>query len=176
MAANRQTVPRAEREAEILAAAETEFARDGFDQATIAAIARLAGMTSANVHYYFPTKEALFAAVARLTYDQLFASLAALDDPVERLRGYVRFHLAHHAIRGPFQAIAARSDEVAGLLVRREAWLAETVAAVAADDLDAATLTAAVTGLIEAARPRPDTERVLDHAVARLASAGRTIR
>jgi AcrR family transcriptional regulator len=167
MPANRQTVPRAAREAEILAAAQAVFTADGFDQASIASIARRAGMTSANVHYYFATKDALFAAMARSSYDELFAALAALADPLERLRGYVHFHLAHHALRGTFLAIAARSSELTDVLVRREDWLADTAAELTRDELDAAALVATVTGLIEAARPHPDADDVLEHAVAR---------
>ena len=168
--ANRQRIPRAEREAEIVAAARDEFAAQGFEAATVGSIARRAGMTSANVHYYFATKEALFAAVARGAYDQLLADLDGRDDPVERLRRYVRFHLAQHAIRPQFQAIAARAPEVAELLVRREAWLAKTATEITSDELDAAALAAVVTGLIEVAEPHPDPDLVIDHAVARLRS------
>ena len=169
MPANRQTVPRAEREAEILAAARDVFVADGFDQATMAGIAHEAGMTSANVHYYFSTKEALVAAVARLAYDQLFAGLAEVDDPVERLQRYVAFHLDQHAYRGPLLALAARSGDVASLLAERESWLAGTVALVTDDEMAAAALTATVTGLVETVRPHPEAARVLAHAVTRLA-------
>jgi AcrR family transcriptional regulator len=168
MPANRQTVPRVEREGEILRAARDVFLTEGYDGATVGVIAALAGMTSTNVHYYFATKEALFVAVARQTYQEVLATLDALDDPVARLQGYVAFHLGHHAFRGPVQALAARSDEVAALLVERDGWLADTVALVTDDELDAAVLTATVTGLVEAATPHPKPAKVLTHAVARL--------
>jgi TetR/AcrR family transcriptional regulator len=51
---------RRQNEAKILAAAETVFAERGFAAATTSAIARLAGMPKANLHYYFRTKEALY--------------------------------------------------------------------------------------------------------------------
>ena len=54
---------RRQNEAKILAAAETVFAERGFAAATTSAIARLAGMPKANLHYYFRTKEALYARV-----------------------------------------------------------------------------------------------------------------
>jgi AcrR family transcriptional regulator len=47
----------------IAAAAREEFARSGYDGATIRAIARVAGVDPALVHHYFATKERLFVAV-----------------------------------------------------------------------------------------------------------------
>lgn len=168
MPVNRQTVPRVEREGEILRSARDVFLADGYDGATVGVIAARAGMTSTNVHYYFATKEVLFAAVLGQAYEEVFAMLDGLDDPVARLQGFVAFHLGHHAFRGPVQALAARSGEVAALLVERDRWLADTVALLTDDELDAAVLTATVTGLVEAATPHPKPAKVLAHAVARL--------
>ena len=165
---NRQTVPRAEREAAILEAAAAEFAAEGFDDAKIAAVARRAGMTSANVHYYFESKDALVAAVAARAYDRLFTELALLEDPVERLHRYVGFHLASHALRGQLQAIALRCPVLREVLQARERWVTEAAVAVAPDPLDAAAITAVVTGLVEVVVPDPDARVVLEHAVARL--------
>lgn len=50
-------------EAQILDAAERIFAERGYDAATTSAIARLAGMPKANLHYYFRTKQALYGRV-----------------------------------------------------------------------------------------------------------------
>lgn len=169
MPVNRQTVPRAEREAEILDAAQAEFVAAGFDDATVAAIARRAGMTAANVHYYFPTKDALVSAVASRAFGLLFANLDSLPDPVDRLHAYVDFHLANHRLRGQLQVAAAGSAELTAVLQDREAWLQRTAAAVAGGSgLDADLLAATVTGLIEVIAFHPDPHRVLDHAVASL--------
>ena len=54
---------RRENEAKILAAAEKVFAERGFAAATTSAIAKLAGMPKANLHYYFRTKQALYTRV-----------------------------------------------------------------------------------------------------------------
>jgi AcrR family transcriptional regulator len=51
--------------AAIAAAARDEFARSGYDRATIRAIARAAGVDPALVHHYYSTKEKLFVAVMR---------------------------------------------------------------------------------------------------------------
>jgi len=168
MPVNRQAVPREEREAAILEAAAAEFTASGFDDTTVAAIARRAGMTSANVHYYFASKDGLVAAVAARAYERLFAELAELDAAVERLHRYVAFHLANHALRGQLQAIALRSSELDQVLRRRERWVADAAAQVAPDPLDAGALGAVVTGLIEVVAPPDDPRAVLDHAVARL--------
>lgn len=51
------------KEAEILAAAEDEFFRNGFDATSTATIARRAGVTHAMVNYYYRTKEQLFVRI-----------------------------------------------------------------------------------------------------------------
>jgi AcrR family transcriptional regulator len=171
MAANNQTVPREQRVEAILGAALIEFASSGYDTTTIASVARRAGMTAPNVHYYFATKDALFAAMAEQAYGELFGSLDVASDPLSRLYGYLRFHRSNHPLRAAFLAVAARSAEVSAVVQRREAWVEATVAELVAngpsndDQRTAAVLVAVVTGLIEAAEPRHDAEDVLAHAV-----------
>lgn len=53
----------AERREEILAAARTVFGEDGFARATIADVARKAGVSSATVSHYFGSKATLFEAM-----------------------------------------------------------------------------------------------------------------
>jgi AcrR family transcriptional regulator len=60
----------------ILAAATNVFATAGLEGATIRAIAQAAGYTPGAVYSYFPTKEAIYAAI-------LAQSLTALRDAVE---------------------------------------------------------------------------------------------
>jgi TetR/AcrR family transcriptional regulator len=84
---------RARNRALILAAAEEVFATQGYRGATTAAIAKRAGLPKANVHYYFGTKEALYAAVLE---DILGLWLGELDrlteerDPATALADYIR--------------------------------------------------------------------------------------
>jgi TetR/AcrR family transcriptional regulator len=54
---------RARNESRILKAAETVFAKKGFSGASTAEIAQRAGVPKANLHYYFRTKQQLYAAV-----------------------------------------------------------------------------------------------------------------
>lgn len=82
----------------ILAAAEEVFATQGYRGATTAAIAKKAGLPKANVHYYFGTKEALYAAVLD---DILGLWLGELDriteasDPATALADYIRAKIRH---------------------------------------------------------------------------------
>ena len=59
----KRTDIRRENESLILKAAEKVFAEAGFGGATMQLIADLAGLPKANLHYYFPTKEALYRRV-----------------------------------------------------------------------------------------------------------------
>ena len=56
---------RQENEQRILSAAEKVFAEAGFGGATMQLIADMAGLPKANLHYYFPTKEALYREVVQ---------------------------------------------------------------------------------------------------------------
>ena len=71
---------RANSEDAILAAAETVFAEKGFDGATTAAIAAVAGLPKANVHYYFQTKEQLYRKVIRRILDAWLDAARAFDE------------------------------------------------------------------------------------------------
>ena len=82
----------------ILQAAEEVFAAKGFDGATTAEIAARAGLPKANLHYYFPTKEAVYRAVIAETLHlwlSLFDQIAPDDDPAEALGGYIRRKMRH---------------------------------------------------------------------------------
>src|SRR4051794_25256957 len=65
-------------EAQILDAAERIFAERGYDAATTSAIARLAGMPKANLHYYFRTKEVLYGRVL----DNILTHWIGTSDPI----------------------------------------------------------------------------------------------
>ncbi|VWC49042.1 TetR family transcriptional regulator [Burkholderia lata] len=84
-------------EAHLLACAEAVFAERGLDGASTAMIAERAGLPKANLHYYFPTKLALY----RRVLDDLFedwhhaaGTFEADDDPVAAISGYVRAKMA----------------------------------------------------------------------------------
>ena len=87
---------REENERAILAAAEAEFAEQGFGGATMAAIAARAGVPKPNIYYYFSTKERLYRAVVERVLTEWLAAAAAFDtsdDPAEALSSYIGFKM-----------------------------------------------------------------------------------
>lgn len=89
-------------EAVILAAAERVFAGTGFGGATMAAIAKAAGLPKANLHYYFGSKQELYRTVlARTLKDWLVPALnlTAQADPRVAIESYIRAKMALSALR-----------------------------------------------------------------------------
>jgi len=75
----KRSAGRAETEALLLAAAESVFAEKGFGGATTAAIAARAGVPKSNLHYYFPTKQALYRAVLANVLEAWLEAAASFD-------------------------------------------------------------------------------------------------
>lgn len=84
---------RAVQEAAIITAAERVFAGAGFGGATMAAIAKAAGVPKPNLHYYFGSKKALYRAVLERTlrdWLEPVESIVADAEPRAALERYVR--------------------------------------------------------------------------------------
>ena len=84
---------RQRQEGAMLKAAEKVFARAGFQGATMAEIADLAGAPKATLHYYFGSKEELYRAVLDNILNLWLAeteSITADADPTSALTAYVR--------------------------------------------------------------------------------------
>ena len=74
--------PSCNKENDILRAAEREFLAKGFSGARTVSIAQAAGVTHAMLHYYFRTKEQLFARIPDEKIPVMRQSvLASLDQP-----------------------------------------------------------------------------------------------
>jgi TetR/AcrR family transcriptional regulator len=90
--------PRQTRIAQILHAAEQEFAAKGFDGTTTADIAARADLPKANLHYYFGTKEKIYRAVLDniliLWLDEADYWIAPNRAPRDALAGYVTAKIA----------------------------------------------------------------------------------
>ncbi|MEJ8475897.1 TetR/AcrR family transcriptional regulator [Roseibium algae] len=87
-----KSAARAENERLILAAAEIVFADYGFKGATTGMIADKAGIPKANLHYYFPTKLALYRQVVENIFQIWLAAADTFDnydDPEEALTRYI---------------------------------------------------------------------------------------
>jgi TetR/AcrR family transcriptional repressor of bet genes len=110
------------RRAEIVEGLRVVLAREGYERATIAAVAKEAGLAPGLVHYHFASKlEILVALVVRLaaglearTGERL---VSAGDDPRRRLLAYVDAHVSKGADEDPaavaaWVAIAAEATRV----------------------------------------------------------------
>jgi len=69
----------ADRRSEILAAAQTCFARAGFHQTSMQEICAEAGMSAGNLYRYFPSKEAIIAGIAERDRAEVGQSFAQAD-------------------------------------------------------------------------------------------------
>lgn len=85
----------------ILDAAAEVFARDGLARATLADIARKAGIRRPSLLYHFESKEVLYAEVVRCTFQTLTAALVLpMTQPVPfeaQLEGLVRTYVVYLA-------------------------------------------------------------------------------
>jgi AcrR family transcriptional regulator len=90
-----------ERQASIIAAAASLFAANGFKGTTTKAIARRAGISEALVFKYFPTKQALYAAILAEKV-QLGQLLATVEEAAKKQDDARVFTLvaSHHIRRG----------------------------------------------------------------------------
>ena len=74
----------------ILDAAETEFGAKGYQKASMADIARRAGVAKSLLHYHFDAKADIFMSVQNRTFERLqsvvFQKMAAGETPSDRLR------------------------------------------------------------------------------------------
>jgi len=88
----RRTDIRQQNERLILDAAERVFAEAGFGGATMQLIADMAGLPKANLHYYFPTKEALYRRVVQNIFEIWLDAASSFDaaaGPVEGIGAYI---------------------------------------------------------------------------------------
>ncbi len=87
MPKNRQHLPRSERIAPIVAAARQLFIANGYDGTTMADVARQVGLAPAAVHWYFKSKDDLFAAALIDLVDSMKQSVdeQAPSNPREHL-------------------------------------------------------------------------------------------
>lgn len=84
------------RKAAILKAAQGVFARQGLDGASVEAIAKAAGLSKANLLYYYPSKDALYLAVLEqgiTLWLQPFGRFTQGEDPLAAIEAFVGFKL-----------------------------------------------------------------------------------
>ncbi len=109
----------------IIAAAEEVFALKGFKGATTQAIADLAGLPKANVHYYFKTKRDLYNAVLEdvvVVWKKDADAFNKSDDPTIAITEYIRSKMEYSFAR-PFGSKAWANEIIHGAPVMGDARL-----------------------------------------------------
>ena len=109
-----------DRSEEILVLVRSAFAEKGFDGASMRDLALAAGMSVGNFYRYFPSKDAIIAAMAAHDMAEMDADFAAIrlsDDPLPLIREKIRFKIEGCADRGllwaEITAAAQRKPEIA---------------------------------------------------------------
>ena len=125
----------------IVEAARQEFAAQGYDGASMRAIARTAGVDPALVHHYFQGKEALFVAAMQLPFNPaealpaLFADAAGPDEVAERMVRFIFSIWRDADSRAPFLALlrSATGSETGAAMMR--SFVAQALIARVAEQL-----------------------------------------
>ena len=159
----------------VLEAARTAFAAEGLS-VPLDEIARRAGVGPGTLYRHFPTKEALFEAVVHDRLCRLASEGAALRESPDPGAAFFTFieRLAAEAApkRDLFDALAGAGVEIGpGVMAAVDDLRAQIThllgqaqqAGVVRADIGSADLTALLSGMLLAVRPRPgaDSERVL---------------
>ncbi len=133
---------RSDRSAQVLEAAAKCFSREGFHGASMASIAAEAAMSVGQIYRYFPSKEAVIAALVEQHLADRSRRLedlrARAEDPVEQLLEMARHHT--EKVREPrdaalsleFLAEAARNPRIADILRTVDRAMREHVAQILA--------------------------------------------
>lgn len=165
MPRNRQDIPREDRVSAILDVAGRLFVERGFDGVTMAEIARLAGVQSGALYWYYKSKDHMFAAVLRrLNADEMkrLAGLPGDVSPTDRLVYYLtdmrptqRLHVsAHLRMHGSAEVTVAHAELMAQVRELIDAALPGDLAVDRGLAVDSAL--AAFEGMhIETGRPTP---------------------
>jgi TetR/AcrR family transcriptional repressor of bet genes len=160
---------REQRRVEILEAMVVVVARAGYERASIAEIAKEAGLTAGLLHYHFESKQEMLLALAAHLESALWARYRALSQarPEDRLGAFVDAHLALGPGSDPtaaacWAAITAEAvhlEEVRAVVQRTTkaaiAELEELLAAEGKDPALAPAIYAAISGALLLSRAAP---------------------
>jgi TetR/AcrR family transcriptional regulator len=126
---------RIEKERRILREAEAQFARYGFEGASLEDIAAAVGLSRHNLLYYFPSKQALYHQVLDDVMTQWLAGMGELavgDDPETALRRYIAAKLRSSRERPDGSAVFTK-EVIAGAPRYADAITRRVAPALAAD-------------------------------------------
>ncbi|MFI7612139.1 TetR family transcriptional regulator [Nonomuraea terrae] len=114
--------------AEILAVAQSEFARHGYAGARVDEIAELMRTTKRMIYYYFGSKERLYVAVLEKAYSEVRAVERTVDvehlAPVEAIRTLAELTFDHHDAHRDFIKLVAIENIHQGEHIRTSEVLA----------------------------------------------------
>lgn len=96
MARKRTRLPREEREKQILAAASTVFKRKGFQQGSIAEIAKEAGMAEGALYNFYKSKKEILEAVICAWYEVTLRDYEIAYAQLPSAQEKLRFAIAHN--------------------------------------------------------------------------------
>lgn len=126
MARNRQGIPKAEREAELLTQARILFAAKGYRGTSVAEVGRACGIASAAVHWYFPTKDDLFAAVLDQIFEEARSGIdAAGGSPRDELEKFLSASARYRVLHREAYERMEQSEAMRAVYSRVMQWLAE---------------------------------------------------
>ncbi len=114
------------RSVEILDSVKSVFAAKGFEGASMQDLARAAGMSAGNFYRYFPSKDAIIAAIVERELDRVADEFTVVMDstaPTETLKDIVRRRLEEPddcRILAEIEAASLRRPELARLLAQME--------------------------------------------------------
>ena len=134
MPPNRRSIPREDRLDAVVAAARHRFEAHGYKGTSIADIAGDVGVNAGSIHWYFPTKDDLFAAVvARVSEESresVDADLASGSSPMDALVSFLSTAERYRGMHIDAHDRVGQSDAVAAVHEEFHAWLDDLLLAV----------------------------------------------
>ncbi|TDD42426.1 TetR/AcrR family transcriptional regulator [Saccharopolyspora elongata] len=139
MPRNRQHIPKAEREAAVVGQAVELFVTNGYRGTSITSVGRAAGIAAAAVHWYFPTKDDLFAAALSSIFetarDQVEADPAIGGDPRDELVALLAEVQPYRALHREAYERMAESESVCAAYQHVHQWMEQRLFAAIASRL-----------------------------------------
>jgi AcrR family transcriptional regulator len=123
VARNRAQIPHEEREADLVGAATEVFLSRGYQGATMEDISKAAGVTRANIYWYFKSKDDVFAAVMRQLLKRDFHALAAEHAALDAMSRLTRGLVSMRSYRSLHQAMHDRLMHHDGVREAHDLWL-----------------------------------------------------
>jgi AcrR family transcriptional regulator len=151
---NRQQIPKAERESALLDQATQLFIAKGYRGTRVAEVGRAAGIASAAVHWYFPSKDDLFAAVLERIFGDAITEVETSDHgPRDRLEGFLSktqtYRVLHREAYERMEESEALRAVYMGLLQWLEDLLLQAISARLPEEADTDAITDTAHVLLE---------------------------